>query len=502
MDSDLQDDLEDWRLRHRPVALAVGRVIEGEREVCWTGSRSLGSCQPIDESTRFRVASISKVITTLLLLRLSQRGVIDLDAPASRYLSSFQLGGIGHDATVRELMSHTAGLGLIRNVHDLRMSRSFGPPAYRNPPVDPVRFYAPILEISATAGTIWSYGNHGHSVVGQVAADATGLSFADVVNVEVLRPLGMSDSGFSIESNLAQGYNQSPLYGYRPVRRRRFVATPAGEFVTNLTDFMRLAEALAANEGGFLDAAHHRMLFTPQPLRSGENVPFAGLSFRLRHLGSQLVAVHGGRHCGSSAFLIVDFEHRAAAFSLSTGIKLPAARAIAERAMCGFPHMRVSRDEMPGSPVLPEPGIYRLRRAGAIPNLHGRLATGGLIEVSVREDTFSFVSPIGAYASGGSAVPFSAIEGRYRYVKRRGRPEEAQVTSGDSGQTVIWVLPALLMFDHVDGAASPLVRVLIAFNRLRVCLRAKAFRQRVSRARGGGLEPLGAVSAVADPPDA
>ena len=121
----------------KPLALAdrmqaygvpgVSVAVIHKGKVDWArgwGIRDAGSCTPVTTDTVFQAASISKVVTALLALRLVEQGKLALDRNINDYLRSWKLPANGdaggQPVTLRHLLSHTAGL----NVH--------GFPGYRS----------------------------------------------------------------------------------------------------------------------------------------------------------------------------------------------------------------------------------------------------------------------------------------------------------------------------------------------------------------------------------
>ena len=120
------------------VGLAVGVVRNGSLEFFYGhGLADIESNTPITEDTVFRIASITKTFTAIAVMQLWEQGLIDLDAPANDYLRAYKLvpakAGF-RPATVRYLLTHTAGirevlhpLGLLR-MRDLGETVKLGRP--------------------------------------------------------------------------------------------------------------------------------------------------------------------------------------------------------------------------------------------------------------------------------------------------------------------------------------------------------------------------------------
>jgi CubicO group peptidase (beta-lactamase class C family) len=101
-------------LNRRPaVGLAVGVVRNGSLEFFHGhGVADIGSKTPVTEDTVFRIASISKTFTAIAVMQLWEQGLVDLDAPANRYLRAYRLvpakASFG-PATVRQLLTTPPG---------------------------------------------------------------------------------------------------------------------------------------------------------------------------------------------------------------------------------------------------------------------------------------------------------------------------------------------------------------------------------------------------------
>ncbi|GAA3945121.1 hypothetical protein GCM10022629_65720 [Amorphoplanes auranticolor] len=157
------------------------------------GTVRAGSDVPVTADTVFQVGSLSKLVTAVGVLRLVDRGVLDLDKDVNEYLRQWRIPGEGRPITLRHLLGHRSGLSLVAgkgysagepapSILDILNGR---PPA-RNEPVH--RESAP--------GDTFRLANVHYDVVQQVVIDATGLPFAEVMRAEVFEPFGMSGSSF------------------------------------------------------------------------------------------------------------------------------------------------------------------------------------------------------------------------------------------------------------------------------------------------------------------
>jgi CubicO group peptidase (beta-lactamase class C family) len=206
--------LEERMRTYGVPGVSVAVVHDGKLE--WArgwGVRDADTCAPVTPETDFQAASISKVVTALTALRLVEQGKLRLDDDINRALTSWQLPRdeklAPRSVTLRELLSHTAGL----NVH--------GFPGYRvgapvPTPVQVLNGAAPAntepLKVVLPAGQQWQYSGGGYVVTQLALSDVTGVPFDKLAERKVLRPLGMQRSAFAqppspaILGNVASGH--------------------------------------------------------------------------------------------------------------------------------------------------------------------------------------------------------------------------------------------------------------------------------------------------------
>src|SRR6478735_6983144 len=174
-------------------------VIDGGVIVCEGayGVRENGSPDQVTTSTLFQACSISKPIVALAMLRLVERGVLDLDADVNDVLTSWRVPPSGNwqsRVTLRQIASHTAGL------------TTGGFPGYgRDDPLprllDVLTGTAPAntagIRVDTLPGTQFRYAGGGTTVMHQLLEDVTGTPLPELVRDLVLAPLGMHDSHYA-----------------------------------------------------------------------------------------------------------------------------------------------------------------------------------------------------------------------------------------------------------------------------------------------------------------
>src|SRR2546430_11052236 len=97
--------------RYHVPGVAIGILHDGDEDIAAYGVTNLEHPLPVDADTLFQVASITKTMTATVVMRLVERGALDLDAPVRRYLPDFRLrdDDVAKRATLRHLVTHTGG---------------------------------------------------------------------------------------------------------------------------------------------------------------------------------------------------------------------------------------------------------------------------------------------------------------------------------------------------------------------------------------------------------
>lgn len=255
------------------------------------------------DRTAFRLASLSKPITAMALMKLHEAGRLDLRAPVDDYLSrlNIETGGQLH---VVHLLTHTGGFEdrfLNRLTRDSGELPELG--AYLTDEL-PVQRYAP--------GDVSLYSNHGMALAGLVASEIHGGTFGDAMDYLVFSPLRLKSTSFdpgAVGDRLAQGYRDGEAVAVHGIK-----TVPSSMIVSSAADMTRLMLALMDPEAsGWLAQTTVDLMLR----RHFEHHP----SFTGRALGlsedssvSPRRLLHSGGTDGFSAALVLVPERRGGIF--------------------------------------------------------------------------------------------------------------------------------------------------------------------------------------------
>lgn len=228
---------------------------------------------PNNADTKFRLASITKQFTAALILQLVEKGKIKLDGKLSDYLPYYRKD-VGDKITIHQILSHTAG---ISNYTD---KASFMQSDDVNKKADPKEFILKYCsdDLIFEPGTSWAYSNSGFFILGAVIEEVTGKKYGDVLQENILVPLGMTNSGYESSDityeNKAKGYENS-FMGVVPARYIEMtIPFSAGSIYSTVNDMFKWDQALYGEQ--ILKNESKEKMFTPvmndygYGIRSGE----------------------------------------------------------------------------------------------------------------------------------------------------------------------------------------------------------------------------------------
>ena len=227
------------------------------------GTVSPTSAQAVLPTTRFRIGSLTKVMTATALLSLSEDHRLPLHAPVTYFLPGLSLQGEAgwtERLTPHLLLSHQGALfdhiAVNGPREDSALRTAFYDPAYTS-----------TIPFTVAPGTFYSYSNPNFMLAGLVAEQAAGLPYREVVRRRVFRPLGMTRAVFLPSEVLADNdfaYGVRPARVFAPDDYDNAIERPAGFAWTSADDLAKLTLFILRGNRAALSERMWRVLETPK----------------------------------------------------------------------------------------------------------------------------------------------------------------------------------------------------------------------------------------------
>ncbi|MGW2097736.1 serine hydrolase domain-containing protein [Streptomyces olivaceoviridis] len=304
-------------LLHRiAVAQAEGRApslvaaVVRDGQAVWHGARTSVDGHGPDETVQYRIGSITKTFTAVLVMRLRDEGVLDLGDPLEKHLPGTGAG----ESTIAELLAHTAGLA----------AESPAPwwertPGSLRPALSDVLGEQPLLH---PVGRRHHYSNPGYTVLGALVEELRGAPWEEVLRAEILEPLGLPRTSTQPEHPHAGGWAVHPWADAmlpEPTEDLGRMA-PAGQLWSTTGDLARFAAFLARGDERVLSAESVREMRTPAAPAEAADVVDGdtyGLGMQIQCRDGRLLVGHSGSLPGFLANLTISVEDDVAAVVLA-----------------------------------------------------------------------------------------------------------------------------------------------------------------------------------------
>jgi CubicO group peptidase (beta-lactamase class C family) len=183
--------------------------------------------------TQFYIASITKAFTAVLVLQQVQAGTIELDGTIARYFPDLK-SEFADQVTIRQMLNHTSGLP---RQYTERLSGDG--PFSDSQVIDAINASDPL----ADPGSTWEYSNTAYRMLVMVLEQATGQAYAQLLEENIVRPTGMTNTTVGPGLHAATGYESEDLITLNPVHmdvadRNYFGAGGLFSTTSDLTQFM------------------------------------------------------------------------------------------------------------------------------------------------------------------------------------------------------------------------------------------------------------------------
>jgi serine beta-lactamase-like protein LACTB, mitochondrial len=289
------------------------------------GFADLENSVPATSRTLYRLASVSKPITAVAALQLSERGKLDLDAPVQKYCPAFPQKEA--PITTRQVLGHLGGIRHYKS--DSQDDPEAGNTKHFDDPISAgLKFFAndPLV---AKPGTKFSYSTQGFTLVGCVIEGASGQKYMPYVISNIFAPAQMAQTA------------EDDLLAIIPYRTRYYQTdkagkvenadlldpsykVPGGGWLSSADDMARFEVAMLNDR--LVSRASRDAMWTAQHTADGKATQY-GLGWGIgseKDLGVKYVG-HGGGQQGTSTYMMLVPERQAGVMVLINSNDLDAA---------------------------------------------------------------------------------------------------------------------------------------------------------------------------------
>ncbi|NND45512.1 MAG: beta-lactamase family protein [Xanthomonadales bacterium] len=301
------------QLDRAPNVVALSACVSDGDELVFQqlhGQRALESSEPVDERTRFRIASLSKGFAATLAAMLEREDKLSLSEPVVDAVPWFALKDTGQRdaARLEHLLTHQ--IGLPPNAYDNLLEANWDP-------ANIVKRF-PAIDMICPVGDCYGYQNVGYNLIADAITRRTGRPFQELVEERLFEPLDMSDSGFGAEHLMSDDNWARPHIGRgRWLRgtqvKDSYYRVPAAAGINASTRdlcrwLMAQTEAFPqVLDGDLLATLHRPRVRTARELYRGKwrrnrlNDAEYGLGWRIYDYAGQKVIFHAGSVQGYGA---------------------------------------------------------------------------------------------------------------------------------------------------------------------------------------------------------
>lgn len=209
---------------------------------------------PDKNETRYKIASITKLFTSVIVMKLYEEGKINLAAPIHTYLPDYTGEG-ARKVTIHELLNHTSGMVNIDTITSIASALKNGIPVYQRALTTDqlLRIYCSDSLVTEP-GKAFNYNNAEYIILGKIIERICGKPFSQVLNQWILTPLEMDNSGMLNQYDIIDG--MADTYFYRDDLKRLVNDLPvyienwyaSGAMYSSAADLLKFSNALLGNK--------------------------------------------------------------------------------------------------------------------------------------------------------------------------------------------------------------------------------------------------------------
>jgi serine beta-lactamase-like protein LACTB len=280
-------------------SVSAGAQHNGE---IWLGAKGFSDIENKLQATTksvYRIASISKSITAVAVMQLVEKGKINLDEDARKYIPYFPAKK--WKFTTRQLLNHTSG---IRNY---RSGEEFDSKIFFQTTREVVNYIAKD-SLVYEPGTRFLYTTLGYNLLAAIVESVSGLSFADYVMKNIFVPAEMKSSYPDIQKMIipkrVRGYDKNNYKEFQNASLADLsIKIPGGGFLSTAEDLLKFSDNLL--KGKLIKRTSLDSMLVPTKLKSGRTENYGlGFSFGVDESGRKFFG-HSGIGTGFSSELLI-----------------------------------------------------------------------------------------------------------------------------------------------------------------------------------------------------
>lgn len=252
--------------------------------------------------TKFNIASITKMFTSVATLQLYEKGKIELNVPISKYLPDYPNKLVRDSVTIHQLLTHTSGLNNFYVANEDKM---------KNLQYKKVSDFVPLFvndTLLSKSGTKYNYSASGFVILGLIIEKVSSRNYYDYVRDNIFKPNKMQNTTEleidSIVNNKARGYTS--MFGKNKILKKNDYyltkASPGGFHYSTINDLFNFSKALRNHK--LLKKETTELMFTPKV--KGYNT-FIGYGIDVDQRYNQTILGHSGGwygiHCELMDFI-------------------------------------------------------------------------------------------------------------------------------------------------------------------------------------------------------
>lgn len=303
----MEDFIVDWMSENKVPGMSVSIVKEDEKVYArGFGARDLKENLPATPETLYGMASVTKSFTALAILKLVERGELDLDDEIVEYVPTKW----ENDVTIFNLLTHSSGMPSL-GVSEALIDRLTEMDERGLPLSDLEDFYTHLNgakdEIAAEPGNEFFYFNSGYALLGQIIEKVSGKSFPEFIHKEIFEPLEMKRSRFDYDEEVEDVMTPYFMGEEKPEKTPyplREIGHPGGGLLSSANDLANYL-IMHMNKGKFKD----EQLVDPKLLQEAHRgqvpreVGDYGFGWAVKEFDGEKFVGHGGSIAVSGGFI-------------------------------------------------------------------------------------------------------------------------------------------------------------------------------------------------------